>query len=291
MGDSNIVSSIGNAARTGKTHYLNPRFAGNAASLGLLEKFVPQEKIGKNGKPSVIRDERLARIEAQFLKFSALADGEKDCAKSYRRAVKCFYGTDCTAEDVAKFSLRLGELWQADVDGRAAGLFISAMINTSKERTFEVFTSHLDGKVDCIGWSNRGKEIVVRGDAGEGLGRYMRRGSIVAEGNAGDYVGLRMKGGRIEVKGDALRNAGAHKTGGDIIIFGNAGCDAGLEMRGGLVHVMGNAGEYIGSGMHGGILRVDGRAAKLGRVIYGGDIFVGNDRIVENGKKLASCLG
>ena len=98
--------------------------------------------------------------------------------------------------------------------------------------------------------------VVVRGDAGDGLGAGMMGGSIEVEGSAGSWLGAEMGGGTIRVGGDSGDFAGAALPGsrvgmrdGLILIDGSAGEDVGLAMRRGLIAIGGRSGDGLGRGM------------------------------------------
>ncbi|MDR1604918.1 MAG: glutamate synthase [Gracilibacteraceae bacterium] len=128
-----------------------------------------------------------------------------------------------------------------------------------------------------------GKEIVIRGTPGNGLGYYMDGARVTVYGNAqdatgdtmndgviyihgssGDATGYGMRGGRIFVRGDAGYRAGIHMKAYEdkipvLVVGGRAGSFLGEYQAGGLIIVLGlgagggaPVGFFCGTGMHGG---------------------------------------
>ena len=98
--------------------------------------------------------------------------------------------------------------------------------------------------------------VVVRGDAGDGLGGGMLGGSIEVWGSAGGWLGAELAGGSIRVRGDAGDFVGSALPGsrvgmreGVILVDGKVGEDVGLAIRRGLIAVGGSAGDGLGRGM------------------------------------------
>jgi len=119
----------------------------------------------------------------------------------------------------------------------------------------------------------KGPEIVVHGNAQDGVGNTMDDGKIAIEGMAGDIVGYGMRGGKIYIRGDVGYRVGIHmKAYKDkipaIVIGGRAGDFLGEYMAGGMIILLGMfgedrngrppAGNYLGTGMHGGAIYIRG---------------------------------
>ncbi|MFB3926616.1 MAG: hypothetical protein ACE14T_11240 [Syntrophales bacterium] len=119
----------------------------------------------------------------------------------------------------------------------------------------------------------KGPEIIVHGNAQDGVGNTMDDGKIVINGMAGDIVGYGMRGGRIYIRGDVGYRVGIHmKAYKDkvpvIVIGGKAGDFLGEYMAGGIIVLLGMfggdrngrppAGYFLGTGMHGGVIYIRG---------------------------------
>lgn len=117
-----------------------------------------------------------------------------------------------------------------------------------------------------------GAEIVVHGNAQDGVANTMNAGKVVIEGDAGDILGHSMRGGRIFVRGNVGYRSGIHmKAYGSrfpvVVVGGRAGHYLGEYMAGGVLVVLGlnvtdgssPVGEYVGTGMHGGTIFVRGK--------------------------------
>ncbi|MCM8777128.1 MAG: hypothetical protein NC905_02535 [Candidatus Omnitrophica bacterium] len=150
-----------------------------------------------------------------------------------------------------------------------------------------------------------GPEIVVMGNAQDGVGNTMNSGRIVIHGNAGDIVGHSMRGGEIFVKGDVGYRVGIHmKEYRDMypvmVIGGSARNFLGEYMAGGMIILLGMTerkyvGNYIGTGMHGGVIYIREsllRSASLGKEV---NIFMADtsdmDKIRPYLRRFASYYG
>ncbi|MCX8163109.1 MAG: hypothetical protein N3D10_00970 [Candidatus Micrarchaeota archaeon] len=119
----------------------------------------------------------------------------------YNKALNSIKSLEYTSIDVQKFCFELKNFEnQADDFKVKAGLFLSALINQSKEQKFLLDTTALSSKIHYLGYSNT-KEIVVNGNVGNNLGSNMEKGKITVYGNAGTNVGYLMKGGEIYIEG------------------------------------------------------------------------------------------
>jgi len=117
-----------------------------------------------------------------------------------------------------------------------------------------------------------GLELVVRGNAQDGVANTMNDGKIIIHGDAGDTLGYAMRGGEVYVKGDVGYRVGIHmKEYRDkipaIVIGGKAGDFLGEYMAGGVLVVLGldargvgwSRARFIGTGMHGGVIYLRGQ--------------------------------
>ncbi len=119
----------------------------------------------------------------------------------------------------------------------------------------------------------KGPEIVVHGNAQDGVGNTMDDGKISIMGMAGDIVGYGMRGGKIYIRGDVGYRVGIHMKAYKektpvIVIGGKAGDFLGEYMAGGVIILLGMfgedrngrppAGNFLGTGMHGGAIYIRG---------------------------------
>ena len=116
-----------------------------------------------------------------------------------------------------------------------AGLYISALINNSKDGQFVLRLLDYRYNFHFLGYR-----------LPEGM-------TLILEGNAGDFIGAALNGGSLVVNGSVGGWCGAGMLGGDI-------------------HVRQNAGEQTGEWMHGGVIRVNGSIGSIGETRYGGQI-------------------
>ena len=123
----------------------------------------------------------------------------------------------------------------------------------------------LDG---CIGQrfiaaGMSGKQIAIRGIAGNALGAYLNGSVIETFGNAQDAVGDTMNEGRIIVHGSIGDAAGYAMRGGKIFVQGNAGYRAGIHMKAyqekiPVMVIGGRTGSFLGEYQAGGVIIVLG---------------------------------
>lgn len=127
-----------------------------------------------------------------------------------------------------------------------------------------------------------GPEIIVRGNAQDGVGNTMNRGRVIIHGSAGDVTGYAMRGGEIFIRDNVGYRVGIHmKSYQDlipiIVIGGSAGDFFGEYMAGGVMILLGLGrepgqeltGNYCGTGMHGGVIYLRGEVEphKLGKEV------------------------
>ena len=172
----------------------------------------------------------------------------------------------CTSFHITAFSIALSELQCEEAFSQKAGLFLSALINNSKEKNFIIITKHFGEAIDHIGFRNT-KNITIQVNAGSNVGFEMERGSITVNGNAMSEVGREMNGGSI-------------------IVNGNIDGLVGWGMKNGTVTVKGNAGIPVGYKMNGGTIFLEGSYKLLAEEIRGGNIFHKGKQIVKDGKRL-----
>lgn len=304
----------------------NAIFTGKGNSLGLLDKFVPQEKRMEK-RISVKQNAKIEKVKKAFEKY-CLEKFEINsvCDDYYRESLKALGGRKLTAKEVEMFSLSLAEFEKYAQDkwhGAKIGYFLSALVNTGVGKEFVIHTDCLGTKIDGFGCHNR-KRIMVIGDLGSGagsrmmggkmeihgnvensVGNVMKKGEIIVFGNAGGLAGEIMKGGKVEIRGNAGDMAGYEQLGGTLEILGNVGNFAGHVMTDGTLLIHGNTGHSVGENMAGGTIRVDGRIERLSNYIYlkgenthdgnasialGANIWHGKTQIVKDGKIIAQPI-
>ena len=124
---------------------------------------------------------------------------------------------DISSKDIEMFSIVLGKHQQSR-NFRYSGIYLSRAINNSADKEFVVHTNYLDSLISFLGYENNGKIITINGNAGNGVGWFMKNGAITINGNAGDTVGYYMKKGLITVKGNAGDSVGDSMKGGNIYL-------------------------------------------------------------------------
>jgi len=224
-------------------------------ALDLFGKLDPEKKV-EIIKPKVIRNETLDLIIEKYkegLENYGLYLKGKLKIKIPSDEYSCYYITKSSApsktssDNITEFSLLLGEYENKKYFKDFIGCYLSALINSSDNKDFKIFTNYLLKTIDHIGYENA-KNIDVNGNAGNWVGGYMKDGKITVTGNAGDWIGEEMKDGKITING-------------------NAGGGVGDRMKNGKIHLN---GDYKG----------------LSKYISGGNIYHKDKLIVGNGRKL-----
>ena len=101
------------------------------------------------------------------------------------------------------------------------GLYISALINASKERCFRLDLHNYPTSFHFLGFRLReDKHLSVTGDLGHFTGAGLRGGYLKVTGSTGSWCGADMISGRIEVTGDAHSKIGEQMKGGQIQVCG-----------------------------------------------------------------------
>ncbi len=154
----------------------------------------------------------------------------------YAKACGSVGATKAEPKDVMAFSGGLRQYRSKPDAGWKAGLFISALINSSDHQHFVLAATGAGQPMDYIGFRNE-KNLVIIGHAGSRLGWEMKNGSIYVDGNAGNEAGGKMADGKIWVQGDAGERAGIGMRGGMLHIKGKHGKEAGHARQGGTIVV------------------------------------------------------
>ncbi|MFH0860823.1 MAG: hypothetical protein V1921_06445 [Candidatus Altiarchaeota archaeon] len=148
-----------------------------------------------------------------------------------------------------------------------AGLFLTALIQNSKQKEFEI---KMERGPAFLGFMlGRGKTITLKGDAGGRTGMSLAGGTLNIEGDVGMYTGQLMDAGVINVTGNAGNYTGVGMRNGTIKIGGDVGENTGKGMIGGHIHIKGNAGRGLGDKMKGGGITVNGEMADLAASVGG----------------------
>ncbi len=174
-----------------------------------------------------------------------------------------------TWKDTNKVGLSDGTMLRPDVLGGLSREALGAFeLPVGRERValsklFEIEGEHGDNegcltlrnlpRLPRVGARMASGELVIEGDAGDGLGASMRGGVIRVTGRVGDEVGgpdfgsdRGMVGGEIFVAGDAGERVGYRQRGGLIAVGGCAGKLAGYRMLAGTIVLKRGPYECVG---------------------------------------------
>jgi hypothetical protein len=197
---------------------------------GRFDKFRPEEEKAVR-TTNVVESKALRQMKAAWKACGYDANEYYD--KNYPTMLQTLRNLHCTAKDVEEFSLALSEFQQEKEFIWKAGLFLSALINSSIESDYVIHTEHLVTLPYFLGYENQ-KNIIINGNVGYGVGYNMEGGSIAVNGNACNDIGREMKGGSIAVNGNAEDWIGKGMQDGSITVEGNVGVGVGREMKGGV---------------------------------------------------------
>jgi len=260
---------------------MKPNLETTLKALDLFGKLDPEKKVEIIKPGEVKRNETLDRIIEKYKEglenYGLYYEGKlkiKIPEDEYWRyyIAKSSAPLEIQSKEITEFSLLLGEHENKKDFELFTGLYLSALINESKDKDFKIFTNYLSKTIDYIGYKNR-KNIVVTGNAGWWVGGGMEDGEMTVNGNAGDWGGWNMEGGKITVNGNAGYGVGWNMKNGEITVKGNAGNGVGDGMENGKITINGNAGWGVGDGMKGGGIHLNGDYKGLGYYFCGGNIY------------------
>lgn len=106
-----------------------------------------------------------------------------------------------TAKDVESFSLLLEEFEHEENFYVKAGMFLSAIINSGKEKSYIIHVENLGFPIDFLGYKNK-KEIIVFGDLGNYVAWCVKKGKVIVNGSVGSNLADGGEKGEICVEKD-----------------------------------------------------------------------------------------
>lgn len=217
-----------------------------------------------------VRNQNVQLIEERYLKWSP-----RGCAGTsnglFSSAMRALKDSNYSSDDIRDFSLRMSVFESLD-SFVLSGSFLSALINTSTEKDFEIVTEHLSRQMAFLGYGNT-KNVKIKGSVGEYAGYSMIKGLMSIQGDAGIGLGTGLNGGKILVSGNAGEEVGCVMENGTIEILGNAGQLLGMDMIGGRIVIKGNVGEKVGQRQYGGDIIIEGDMGPLPDFHNGGRIY------------------
>jgi len=172
------------------------------------------------------------------------------------------------------FDLASAEL--RDLNGTLQGLDLTtnqtswAVLNPRGEHAIAVgITTPVNVTIDghvryYCGAMNDGANIIIKGNAGPGVGENMMSGSIHVLGDASQAAGATAHGGLLIIDGNATARCGISMKGIDIVVKGNVGHMSAFMAQSGNLVVLGDAGEALGDSLYEARLFVRGKVASLG---------------------------
>jgi formylmethanofuran dehydrogenase subunit C len=239
-------------------------------------------------KADVKEDETVARLIEAWESHDVRGNRME---KEYDKVHTLLEGLGISAEDIELFSVALTDFLDEKRFPAKAGLFLSAMINLSKDEPIALDVTHIPVKLRFLGIKNR-KDVIVTGDLGEYSFERMEGGSVVVHGST-KRAGHGLKGGSLTIHGNVRGDCGAYMEGGSIHVKGEAGSESiersiGHKMSGGRIAVEGYGGSWVGYGMKGGSITVKKNVNRgLGTSMGGGSITVMGRALVDVGERMS----
>lgn len=164
------------------------------------------------------------------------------------------------------------------------GYLISALLHDLKKE--DKITINLKKPIDNLCCMLKEGKVIIKGNTGKYLGKYMIGGEIETDYNTGSFLGYGMTNGKITVR-NADAFAGQKMEGGIITVKRHAGDFSGNEMKGGELIIHKTAGDYLGSKMENGKITMHGKTGNFaGQYMKGGLI----DLLSDAGISLGSCM-
>ena len=194
-------------------------FPAKTKACGLLDSLAKQEPIGMERTQAVNENKYAKQIEDSFAKAVKWKKDGWRASNNYKQCRKFAASRKYSSADIYAFSLQLAKFQDEEFFHDWAGIFLSALINTSKDKEIRVCTSHLESEISALGFLNH-KDIVVEGNGGSHLGIFMWKGSIIVNSTS-NCIGRYMRGGKITVNGDGGEVVGCDLKGGEIWVNGN----------------------------------------------------------------------
>ncbi len=122
-----------------------------------------------------------------------------DWTKSHDVLLEMLKDLKVSSDDIRNFSIVLKKYEKQELFWWS-GIFISALIEISPNKNFEILTKHFDSDMWYLGYKNK-KNITITGNVGAFVADEMQAGILVVKGNAGQFTGFGMSGGEIHVSG------------------------------------------------------------------------------------------
>lgn len=231
-------------------------FSGDLPNLSADKRFGRYKEEPENSaREREASDPALSQLISAWRAFSSSL--EEYWEEQFSIAEKLVKPISASSREIEKFIVALAGFQEEPSFSEKAGIFLSALINTSPGTDFVVQTSHLDEALSFLGMKNR-KNITILGDVGDHAGYEMENGSLQIKGNCEDGLGALMRGGLIALEGNADDTVGQRMEGGRVIIAESAGNGLGAEMEGGEIIIRGNVYGGVGVAMSGGVINVEG---------------------------------
>lgn len=247
-------------------------FPASTTAAQLLSSFNPEKKLPQ-ARPVEVHEGRLGLIMGAFFKsLGSVTPHTPVKSGFFPICKKQVAGIHCTQEELTQFVEMLSKM-QEHEHFHLSGLFISALLNSSKHDNFTIDLKHFESASDitCLCFRNEKTVTVnINGEAGWEFGDE-NSGSLTINGNT--RFGICNKNfGTIAMNGNCGAGFGSSNSG-TITITGKAGKKAASHNRGNFT-INGSAGSNLGEGMESGTLTVNGAAGNKIGPIYGGKVFL-----------------
>lgn len=141
----------------------------------------------------------------------------------YESSIQAIRGIQYAPHDIEELCAFLGLSKETELEQCGhLGLYLSALINASDERSYTLDLQKYPGQHHFMGFRlEAGKHLSVKGNLGHFSGADLRGGYLNVTGSTGSWCGAGMTSGRIHIGGDALSKTGEQMTGGQIRVSGS----------------------------------------------------------------------
>ncbi|MFW6147262.1 MAG: hypothetical protein ACOC6B_02610 [Thermodesulfobacteriota bacterium] len=206
------------------------------------KKEIPLDRIVRDKKKVIeqIMEGYLKLVEEEVKDLVWLVEHSR-LIKAYSSALRTIEKIDYDTDDIEELCAELdkGDKIPYLISG-PAGIYLSALINNAKESTIQLRLYELNRAFHFLGYRlPEGKNLMLKGDAGDFIGAGLSGGRLSIEGSTGNWTGAGMMDGELTISGNAGQNTGAWMSGGQIQVEGHI-LGIGKTIHGGRIYHRGN---------------------------------------------------
>lgn len=256
---------------------VQPAFSAAAAKSRLLGGLNPQEKTGEERIAEVKENKKLEKLIGKYEKFCkdawlmARYYDDIHFPKHLNETIYLLREFECTNSEINEFLAALKQYEHQVEHFHVVGIFISALVELSREKDFTLQLNHLDNcsQISCICYANT-KNVQINGNVGSNACKF-NSGILTINGDVGSSAG-RCNAGTIIVNGNAAHHFCAENKG-RVTLNGNAESGA-AEKNEGIFKINGKASGKFAEHMYSGSLWAECDASSELGPVHGGKVFL-----------------